>query len=373
MVLSADAARLTNLGSVTGSAFLNASNSISAQVINHGVMVASGSAYSVYLNSGTFHNHGTISAKHGVQADGAVEIDNTGLMTFTGNAFLLGGNSVNHTLTNTGRITADTGVYIGQLNEVSVFNSGVIECQGEFFLRNVGAGRVDVVNHGEIIGRITATDAGEIDLINTGTITGNVRSLGANAEDSVRNSGTIIGDLELYGANDLYDGRGGVVTGQIYGGTGDDTLISGSAGERVIGGSDNDIIEGRGGDDTLYGESGFDTLFGGNGSDYLNGGNKIDVLNGGAGDDTLVGGGGADDFVFDLKAGDDVITDFAVGSDDIDLSAFDLTGFAALQASGAISENGTSVTINLNAIGGKGSIRLEGVLEADLSAGDFIF
>jgi len=137
----------------------------------------------------------------------------------------------------------------------------------------------------------------------------------------------------------------------------------------IIGGTNgNDTLDGRGGDDFLFGNAGNDLLLGGDGNDRLDGGAGNDVLNGGDGDDvliggpgndTLIGGAGHDTFVFapvpvgspgqnadlrganedtfkfselsskDAASGNDVITDFVVGQDHIDLSAFHTT-FTAL-------------------------------------------
>ncbi|UFQ96574.1 retention module-containing protein [Pseudomonas wenzhouensis] len=72
---------------------------------------------------------------------------------------------------------------------------------------------------------------------------------------------------------------------------------------------------------TLQGTTGNDVLAGGSGNNILVGGNGDDILIGGAGDDTLTGGSGKDTFVW--KQGDighDIITDFSVGQDKIDLS-----------------------------------------------------
>ena len=79
---------------------------------------------------------------------------------------------------------------------------------------------------------------------------------------------------------------------------------------------------------TITGSGLADTLNGGIGNDTLSGGAGADVLTGGAGADVLTGGAGADKFKF-LLASDsvvgvtDVITDFVVGTDKIDLSAID--------------------------------------------------
>jgi Ca2+-binding RTX toxin-like protein len=74
-------------------------------------------------------------------------------------------------------------------------------------------------------------------------------------------------------------------------------------------------------DNHLMGLGGNDTLRGGDGDDWLQGGKGRDVLLGGLGDDSLAGGGGADVFVFTADPGRDVIRDFAVGQDQVDLSA----------------------------------------------------
>ncbi len=75
-----------------------------------------------------------------------------------------------------------------------------------------------------------------------------------------------------------------------------------------------------------------------NGNDTLNAGSGNDRLYGGAGNDTLTGGAGADRFVFSMRGvdgttgndGNDVITDFVVGTDVIVLAdVLDLSGWTA--------------------------------------------
>ena len=63
-----------------------------------------------------------------------------------------------------------------------------------------------------------------------------------------------------------------------------------------------------------------DVINGSSGNDTLNAGAGDDVLTDGAGRDTLIGGGGADIFVLAADDQADVITDFEVGVDRIDLS-----------------------------------------------------
>ena len=65
--------------------------------------------------------------------------------------------------------------------------------------------------------------------------------------------------------------------------------------------------------------TGNDTIWAANGADIIEGGTGDDTINGGAGDDTLTGGAGADTFQFTATSGSDVITDFAVSEDSIEL------------------------------------------------------
>ncbi|EGA69635.1 putative RTX toxin, partial [Vibrio sinaloensis DSM 21326] len=75
--------------------------------------------------------------------------------------------------------------------------------------------------------------------------------------------------------------------------------------------------------DYLYGDDGDDILFGNGGNDILTGGKGDDILVGGAGNDLLTGGEGEDLFVIggsDFVNSLDVITDFTVSEDHIDIS-----------------------------------------------------
>ena len=85
---------------------------------------------------------------------------------------------------------------------------------------------------------------------------------------TVINNGTILGPVQLYYGDDVYDGRLGTTGGTIFGYAGND---------RLFGGAGNDRIEGGFGGDDLFGSSGNDTLVGGSGSDRLDGGIGIDT------------------------------------------------------------------------------------------------
>lgn len=245
-----------------------------------------------------------------------------------------------------------------------------------------------VKNHGEMIGGM---------LLNHG-------------DDLVVNSGLVIGDIDFGADNDTYRGQSdGQVDGVVLGGAGDDVLSGGNVGDVLDGGDDNDLLRGNGGNDdliggagrdtlkggdghdTLDGGAGNDTLNGGDGHDDLNGGGSKDILrgnlgddtlngsggndtlNGGQGDDELTGGAGSDRFVFTRVAGQDVITDFEDGSDKINLAAYDLANYAALNSAGAISSVTGGVMIDLDLIGGQGSIFIDGGVLGNFGAGDFVF
>jgi Ca2+-binding RTX toxin-like protein len=99
--------------------------------------------------------------------------------------------------------------------------------------------------------------------------------------------------------------------------------------------NEDDVFSGTAADDRYQGRQGDDLINGGAGDDHLLGQGGNDTIHGGGGGDTMTGGGGADVFRFGSPTAPNVIpwavandtfgdriTDFEVGVDTIDLSAF---------------------------------------------------
>lgn len=382
-------------------------------------------------NTGT--NFGTIAGTSGVflglfggtndrfvNAGDIVATDNSGVIsTRYNNGIYAEGDNTTIINQATGTITAN-----------SIDGAGIAVGHGAY-----GGNGSQVWNHGTVTSLLYwGVDFSSLDALhsavlkNFGTISGGAGSFRGNTTgDHVRNGGQMLGDVELGDGADRYDGRGGSVDGLINAGDGDDWVTGGALGDTIEGGAGRDVLGGRdgddqisggtegdtinggGGDDTLTGDNGADLIRGGAGADDIDGGSKNDTvyggagddtvrggknndqlfgqkgddelfgetgndtLNGGAGNDTLTGGDDSDTFVFGRSAGDDVILDFTDGSDVIDLTAYGIQNFNRLNTLGAIRAEDGGVLIDLGALGGSGSIWLDGFDIANLNNADFIF
>ena len=126
------------------------------------------------------------------------------------------------------------------------------------------------------------------------------------------------------GGDDLQGGRGrDTLAGNqgddcLNGGAGRDYLNGGSGEDFIFGGTGKDHLTGGQDNDELSGGRGMDRLSGNQGNDTLDGGLHADTLTGGTGNDLLTGGAGDDRFLFKTRHhGDDTITDFELGLDEI--------------------------------------------------------
>jgi hypothetical protein len=114
---------------------------------------------------------------------------------------------------------------------------------------------------------------------------------------------------------------GGGSGGTGGGGTsGADTLTGTNGADSLSGGGGNDRLAGGSGHDTLSGGDGRDTLFGGPNNDRLDGGAGNDALRGNSGNDTITTGAGVDRVLIGSGEGADRVTDFALGTDRVELT-----------------------------------------------------
>jgi Ca2+-binding RTX toxin-like protein len=171
--------------------------------------------------------------------------------------------------------------------------------------------------------------------------------------------------IVVYGSNkaDQITSMGGPQT--IYALNGPDEVYAGGGPDKIHGGRGNDRIFAQGGPDEVNGGNGDDYLHGGGGPDQIFGGNGNDVLVGCVAADILTGGRGADVFVYrsaneapahgeaddqgdnhtnpdggdhdggthddgcggdNGEPGQETITDFKPGTDQIDFSAIGTVG-----------------------------------------------
>lgn len=173
------------------------------------------------------------------------------------------------------------------------------------------------------------------------------------------------------GTDRLYGNRG---DDKIFGGAGIDLLNGGAGNDRLFGGDDYDLlIGGTGRDflnggaagDRLRGSAGHDTLLGALGNDTLLGEGGNDLLKGQKGNDVLTGGSGRDTFYFRKGDGRDTITDFAVGTDTIEIGR-GAARFRALE----LSQDGDDVLVAFANV----VIRVEDVTLAAMDdASNFLF
>ncbi|MCP5073070.1 MAG: calcium-binding protein [Rhodobacteraceae bacterium] len=391
-----DSITTDNFGEISGSdsGFEFANSSTNNVLANFGLI--SGANHGIFMQSGNGHNvvnGGTVTGGTGLLVVSSISTDvalnNSGTLSGTSGSGIL--------------VTA-----IGSRFEIN--NTGEISGIGSAISHQatVGGGTaLDIVNAGQIVGHISGGLA-EVNLTNTGSVFGDVNTGGS--ADTVINSGLISGDVDLGGGGDTFKLKeGGQVLGDVVGGAGNDQLTGNSGDNDMSGGNNNDVLRGKAGEDTLNGDNGddelrggkdedtldggvgTDDLYGGSGDDSLSGGENVDNLyggkgddnlsgdgggdnlDGGRGDDTLTGGGGADTFIFGLKSDNDVITDFTDGTDQIDLSAYNLGGRGDLVAAGAFTDTALGAVIDLSLVGGTGTITVTGMLVADLNNSEFVF
>ncbi len=306
---------------------------------------ADGNAEAVVMVGGIFNNAGAIAvtSTHGI-AIGLQDDTSNGIppgnITNSGTIIASGPNTVgvelngsvgNAALSNSGTISGGTGIAINQANQgyvATITNTG-----------SIGGG----------ISSFTHPVWYTLDLTNSGSIQGGVYG---GPGSTIRNTGSMTDVYFNSAGGDVYDGRGGTLTGAIWL-TGDgDTAYLGDDGETVHGGVTTRSI--------IHGGLGADTIVGGGGADFIAGG---------GGNDTITGGLGADVFMMSSNAGAATITDFSdAQGDKIDLSAFGT--FHSLSDVLAVATQVNSDTVIT--IGSR-SLTLDNVQLSSLTDADFIY
>jgi Ca2+-binding RTX toxin-like protein len=238
---------LTNNGTIFSAAdlsvhFTQAGGSITNNA--RATMASNIDAIGVDHNNTSITNHGAVIAYAG-----------TGVRTGTG--------STGHTLINDGSIFGHAaGVEIFATGDV-INNSGTIRSDAigsgiGIFVRTFTSFSAIVIDnaHGGLIqGSFSAINANAasalISLNNRGVIDGSVIcSFITTADDVIRNSGKIKGDVQLGLGSDTFNGKGGT-SGAVFGGAGDDTITGGNKHDVLIGNSGFDHLKGSGGRDSF--------------------------------------------------------------------------------------------------------------------------
>ena len=257
-----------------------------------------------------------------------------------GEQALVGGGD-DTTIVNAGLITS-TNVSLAQNQGFNLTNKG--EIGGETF--GISVAQADLILNkkdaeiGGDVGGIRLFGDGRSRIVNEGVISGGDYSiLDEDGSISVVNKGRIEGDIYLGGGDDVLQSLKGEVAGAVHGGDGHDIYrISQSnleivenvdeGGDRVFStatfalpdnvealylrGSTNIDATGNEAANLLIGNRGANTLHG------LGGG---DLLRGGAGKDRLAGGDGGDTFLFRENDGKEIVTDFQLNVDGINIAA----------------------------------------------------
>ncbi|MDV3350047.1 calcium-binding protein, partial [Leptothoe sp. LEGE 181152] len=225
-----------------------------------------------------------------------------------------------------------------------ISNSGLIQGRGDSSVPAgirlfVGSGLTEATFSGDITNELNGVIASEEQagiLIESGVI----------FDGQITNFGTISGGNGLaidadgaLGSVDILNA--GTLNGEVRLGVGDDRFVQISTGDVVVSG--------------------------GLGNDEITGGTGNDSLNGGSDDDLLTGGLGSDTFRFESNSGNDVVTDFSVTDDILDVEAI-FDGFHDVL--GAASQVGNDTLLDL---GNDNSVLLAGVDVNSLTSNNFTF
>lgn len=328
-----EAGGLANNAGYVGGGYAGINVTAASNIFNTGQIM--GGAYGMFINAATtLTNAGTISGGTGIYAapsSAGQIITNTGTINgLNGPAVSFG--LGNDSLTNTGSIIGNVNFAAGD----DVYDGSGGRVLGKI---DLGIGN-DVATGGDRDDYFLANASDGFDVIYGGL---GLDTYDASSETSFGLRVDLVAGLAQYPMTGTIDSIFSIE--RVVGTGASDVMRGANVAETLSGGGGNDTITARGGDDILYGGNGVDQLDGQDGNDVIAGGGGGDVMRGGAGmdvlisdagKDTMTGGADADSFVFtgflERTSGfgnyiADVITDFQVGSDKIDLSALDANDF----------------------------------------------
>lgn len=277
-------------------------------------------------------------------------------------------------VTNSGTVSSD-GIGIQVLGDGSVVNT-TSKLSGNVALVLGGTDSI-ATNTNEVRGTSATAAAvsllGTSDFSNEGAVfakSGIAVSAG-NADNSVRNTGSLHGDVKLGGGNDWFGALVGEVDGKVYGGKGNDVYEAGIL---------LDIVEKAGqGTDTV--KALFSWRLGanlenleliGNADADARGNDLRNVLTGNSGDNRFWGLGGRDIFVTQTGGGSDTIMDFRDRTDLVDFRNVDgIDSFADIKDH--MSQVGSNVVIDLSEEAADLTLTIRKVDLGALTASDFLF
>jgi Ca2+-binding RTX toxin-like protein len=297
---------------------------------------------------------------------------------------------VNADLDNAGYIFAATGYGVVAFgNKATIHNSGLIEGVGGIY---ASGDDITIVNDGLIrsdsAGINIASGVGfDTRTVNNGFIIADFGAGGYNvgeANDTFVNRGRVNGSVEMQGGNDVLDNRGGIVSGSLTGGAGNDLFIT-DKNDYFYGGSEIDTVKSSAsytlistterlfliGKANINGTGAEDNnrIWGNSGNNLLKGMLGDDRLDGGGGNDRLIGGDGHDHFIFATGYGRDTIKDFEKNIDSIDVSGWKaMASFSDLKSHHA-EDHGSDVWI----VAGNDRLIIEGMHVTNLKAAYFDF
>lgn len=190
---------------------------------------------------------------------------------------------------------------------------------------------------------------------------------GANDTVEFQNVGAVVADLSTGTYTIDANNRGTLANiDHLKGGVMNDTLTGDGARNYLSGAAGDDVLAGGLGHDELWGGAGADRLIADGGNDLLVG--NYDRVDG-------YGDAAADVFEIRTNAGNVTVSDFDIGVDKIDLTAFgfDQNGYSAYW-SGAAVVDGVDTVLTLSGSNSEVvTIRLQGVAEGNgLSISDFV-